>query len=163
MAKKKKSNIKQYVGYGSLVLGVLAVCMGFLAAVTMLNKLGSISSDPTNVSLFQVAFGYKSGDTQMSNFSFFALLAILLPLAGGLLAAMKGKLFNFIAIAAFIAGAVLMFCSVPIFEGALTDGGKLWFAVYEAAENVKLGVGAILGGIFSIIGALATAYKTFAK
>lgn len=77
----------------------------------------------------------------------------------------KGKLFGFIALAAFIAGAVLMFLIPTLVKSTLvTAGVSDWIEGIiggDASVPTALGVGAIVGGVMSILGALVAAYKTF--
>ena len=61
-----------------------------------------------------------------------------------------------------VAGAVLLFLCPTMLESSLTDVGKVGVGISGAlGVDPALGIGAILGGIFSILGALAAAYKTF--
>ena len=160
MAKKKKSNNKSILKLVALVLGVGAVLLGLLKCVTFIDKLLETETSFTG---FQIMFGYveeiKAGNTVISTiehltFSFMALLAFVLPLAGGILTLPKNKILNFIAIGCFIVGAVLLFL-LPSF--AITE-------MYVAKLcTSSLAIGAVLSAIASILGALVTAYITFTK
>ncbi|PWM72153.1 MAG: hypothetical protein DBX59_06835 [Bacillota bacterium] len=164
MAKKKSNNVQSLAVAGAcLLFGVLAFCLaGFLAAVAF--GEGEHAYTATG---FAAAFGWKQkiiGDNAVtwSNFNFMITLALFLPLIGGVLGALKGKLFSFIALAAFVAGAVLMFLCPTFLESSLTDAGKLGVGIAGIAGiKPALAVGSILGGVFSVLGALVTAYKTF--
>lgn len=164
MAKKKSSKNNSLIVSGvTLLLGVLAFCLaGFLAAVAF-----GEGENAYTATGFQAAFGWKQniiGDAAVtwSNFNFLITLGLFLPLIGGVLAIFKGKIFGFIALVAFVAGAVLLFLCPTMLESSLTEAGKLGVGISGVlGVDPALGVGAILGGIFSILGALAAAYKTF--
>lgn len=170
MAKKKKSGNAQAIAVSAacFLFGVLAfVLAGFLAAV----KLGGADSTST-LTGFQSAFGYteKSGklvtiSVEICKFNFMITLALFLPLIGGVLAIFKGKLFGFIALVAFVAGAVLLFLCPSLVKSTLSTAGiSDWLGGIfgtDASVPTALGIGAILGGVFSVLGALVAAYKTF--
>ena len=170
MAKKKSSKNNSLIVSGvTLLLGVLAFCLaGFLAAV----KIGGADSNST-LTGFQSAFGYKetigsgilSASVEINKFNIMVTLGLFLPLIGGVLAIFKGKLFGFIALVAFVAGAVLLFLCPSLVKSTLSTAGiSDWLGGIfgtDASVPTALGIGAILGGIFSILGALAAAYKTF--
>ena len=98
------------------------------------------------------------------NFNFVALLAYLLPLAGGVIALItkNGFISKIISTACFVAGAVLLF-SIVAYSGIgnvkFDDSGLLGSVanafleeLYKAIDETKgLGVGAIVGGILSIV------------
>ena len=171
MAKKKKSGNAQAIAVSAacFLFGVLAfVLAGFLAAV----KIGGADSNST-LTGFQSAFGYKetirsgilSASVEINKFNIMVTLGLFLPLIGGVLAIFKGKLFGFIALVAFVAGAVLLFLCPSLVKSTLSTAGiSDWLGGIfgtDASVPTALGIGAILGGIFSILGALVAAYKTF--
>ncbi len=164
MAKKKKSNTQSLAVSGvSLLLGVLAFCLaGFLAAVAF-----GEGENAYTATGFSAAFGWKQnvvGDAAVtwSNFNILITLALFLPLIGGVLGALKGKLFAFIALAAFVAGAVLLFLCPTFLENSLTDAGKIGVGIGGLfGVEPALGIGAIIAGVCSVLGALAAAYKAF--
>ncbi len=164
MAKKKKSNTQSLAVSGvSLLLGVLAFCLaGFLAAVAF-----GEGENAYTATGFSAAFGWKQnvvGDATVtwSNFNILITLALFLPLIGGVLGALKGKLFAFIALAAFVAGAVLLFLCPTFLENSLTDAGKIGVGIGGLfGVEPALGIGAIIAGVCSVLGALAAAYKAF--
>lgn len=164
MAKKKKSNTQSLAVSGvSLLLGVLAFCLaGFLAAVAF-----GEGENAYTATGFSAAFGWKQnvvGDAAVtwSNFNILITLALFLPLIGGVLGALKGKLFAFIALAAFVAGAVLLFLCPTFLENSLTDAGKIGVGIGGIfGVEPALGIGAIIAGVCSVLGALAAAYKAF--
>ena len=163
MAKKKTNkNTGTIVSAAALLMGVLALCLaGFMAAVAF-----GEGENAYTATCFAAAFGWKqkvgSGSIAWSEFNFLIMLALFLPLIGGILAVVKGKLFGFIALVAFVAGAVLLFLCPSLLENSLTDAGKVGVGIAGlVGVKAALGVGAILGGIFSVLGALAAAAKTF--
>ncbi len=164
MAKKKKSNTQSLAVSGvSLLLGVLAFCLaGFLAAVAF-----GEGENAYTATGFSAAFGWKQnvvGDATVtwSNFNILITLALFLPLIGGVLGALKGKLFAFIALAAFVAGAVLLFLCPTFLENSLTDAGKIGVGIGGLfGVEPALGIGTIIAGVCSVLGALAAAYKAF--
>lgn len=110
MAKKKTNkNTGTIVSAAALLMGVLALCLaGFMAAVAF-----GEGENAYTATGFAAAFGWKqkvgSGSIAWSEFNFLIMLALFLPLIGGILAVVKGKLFGFIALVAFVAGRC--FCS----------------------------------------------------
>ncbi len=157
MANKKKKNAKSALGtygiFGVLLFTALTIAMGFVANV----KLG----DNVSYTGFQVVFGYseKLGpiSSEILKFSFMALLAYLLPLAGFVLALIFNKgsmLINAIAILLFIGGGILLFL-MPNFVVQSVDTGDIL--------KYSLGAGAIVAAISSIIAGLILAAKTFVK
>lgn len=74
----------------------------------------------------------------------------------------KGKLFGFIALVAFVAGAVLLFLCPSLLENSLTDAGKVGVGIAGlVGVKAALGVGAILGGIFSVLARSLRRQKLF--
>ena len=173
MAKKKTSSksskqLDLILKVVVVVLGVAALCMGFLAAVNFATSKGAVEGTYTG---FQVVFGYhpttKSvlGDVTQHHlgFSFMALLAFVLPVAGAVMSIFKNKIVRIVGAVLMIVGAVLMFL-VPSFAVLATVDGKLTLisAVLDACTRT-LGIGAILGGVFSALGGLVAGYSIFKK
>ena len=83
----KKSKLKYFIpGAIALIFGIAAFCMMFLPAITF--TAGNTTSDGYTGA--QLAFGHKETylgqEVTVLNFNFVALLAFLLPLAGGVIA-----------------------------------------------------------------------------
>ena len=174
-----KKNLKYFIpGAIALVLGIVAFCMMFLPAITF--NAGNSSSDGWTGA--QIAFGYKEsvpiiGDVVVLNFNFLVFLAFLLPLVGGILALLfkNGLITKIVTTACFVVSAVLLFSIVGlsgIGRFSLEEGNIINETVnaflnelYKAIDSTKgMGIGAILGAIFSIIGAVACFFKgTIAK
>lgn len=167
MAKKKNKTQSLAVGAIALFFGVLALCLGgFLAAV----KVGGGDSTLTG---FQAAFGYSVKTdvvistivTEVCTFNFMIMLALFLPVIGGVLAIFKGKLFGFLALVVFVVGAILMFLIPTLVKSTLVTAGiSDWIGSVtgtDASVPTALGIGAIIGGVLSVLGALTAGYKTF--
>ena len=83
----KKPKLKYFIpGAIALIFGIAAFCMMFLPAITF--TAGNTTSDGYTGA--QLAFGHKETylgqEVTVLNFNFVALLAFLLPLAGGVIA-----------------------------------------------------------------------------
>lgn len=151
MGKKKVSNLGNLLTLVALVVGIVAFVMMFLDAIKITTDL-VIAKNVTTYKGSEVAFGLKekmgSLEVTILNFNMVALIAFLLPVAGGVIGFLfKNKLFTLIAFLCFVVGAIAMFAFGPIF--AIGVEGEV------NQEFVSLGIGAILAGICSIIGALA--------
>lgn len=175
MAKKKskssKNMVNLLVGAIGLLFGVAALCMGFLSGATF------NGGDYEMTTVFQMAFGWKEsviGDSSisLSGFNIWITLGLFFPIIGGLLLLLKGKFSALIALVLYVVAAVLFFTALSSFTNTLFTmdavlDNPIGAAAAEAIRalikngNASLGVGAILGGIFSILGALVAAYKTF--
>lgn len=175
-----KKNLKYFIpGAIALVLGIVAFCMMFLPAVKFTVDAMGFSEDGWTGA--QIAFGYKESflgqEITVLNFNFLVFLAFLLPLVGGVLALLfkNGLITKIVTTACFVVGAVLLFSIVGlsgIGRVSLEEGNIINEAVnavldelYKAIDSTKgMGIGAILGAIFSIIGAVACFFKgTIAK
>lgn len=172
MAKKKssKKTVNLLVGVLGLLFGVAALCMGFLSGAAF------NGGEYDMATVFQMAFGWKedvAGATiSLSGFNIWITLGLFFPIIGGLLLLLKGKFSALIALVLYVVAAVLFFTALSSFTNTLFTmdavlDNPIGAAAAEAIRalikngNASLGVGAILGGIFSILGALAAAYKTF--
>lgn len=185
MAKKrKKSTLGLVFSAGAVLFAIAAVCMMFLNAV----ELVSGDSVLQQFSGLEIAFGtehkFVIGEgtllettlkLQLFEFSFMNLLPYLLALAGAvvaLLAALSKKSFllNIIAVACFVAAAVFFFTAASYVSVAGSEGsGTLNVLVknivdaLKDGDNLKIAIGSILGGAFSIVAAACSALKIFVK
>lgn len=157
---KKFFTLKNILLCVAAVLGLVAVLMMFAPALS-----GGKNSDAA-ISGFKVAFGYSEktvlGDAKVLNFSFMYFLAFLLALVGIVFAVLAflgklGKISAIVAAACFLVAGILFFCAVPLCNPNF-ESKEL---VKAFKENVSLGAGAIVGGIFSIISALAACATLF--
>ena len=173
MAKKKSKSsqnmVNLLVGAIGLLFGVAALCMGFLSGATF------NGGDYEMTTVFQMAFGWKEevgGTITLSGFNIWITLGLFFPVIGGLLLLTKGKFSSLIALVLFVVAAVLFFTALSSFTNTLFTmdavldnpiGAPIAVAIRALIENgnASLGIGAILGGVFSVLGALVAAYKTF--
>ena len=173
MAKKKskssKNMVNLLVGAIGLLFGVAALCMGFLSGATF------NGGDYEMTTVFQMAFGWKEevgGTITLSGFNIWITLGLFFPVIGGLLLLTKGKFSSLIALVLFVVAAVMFFTALSSFTNTLLTmdampdnpiGAPIAVAIRALIKNgnASLGIGAILGGVFSVLGALVAAYKTF--
>ena len=172
--KKAPSAKKQPIlAFVLALLGVVVACMMFLPAI----KIG----EDTVVSGLLAAFGgevtktvsgtlgsatVNVGSTLFNVGLFFAfLLPVIFAVVYAVFELLNAKIGRMLAILptlAFIASAVLFFLGVKLFLGVNGDEG--WISLLVAAKaEFKLGVGLILAGIFSVVGALAGLYTCYVK
>ena len=155
------------------LLGVVVACMMFLPAI----KIG----DDTVVSGLLAAFGgevtktvsgalgsatVNVGNTLFNVGLFFAfLLPVIFAVVYAVFELLNAKIGRMLAILptlAFIESAVLFFLGVKLFLGV--NGDETWVSLLVAAKaEFKLGVGLILAGSFSVVGALAGLYTCYVK
>lgn len=170
MAKKK--DVGKYLGFGAVLFALVAVIMMFLAGIVV--KTGRDSTE--SYSVFKIAFGGKisentvAGVTSKSVFKFnfltcMAAVFVIVGLVFTLLAALKigsAKLWAFLGGALLIVGAIFMFCLIGLtsIQSTVTGGSTNLNNVTKLSEmdkdSVKLGTGAILAGVFGIIGGVAS-------
>ena len=172
--KKAPSAKKQPIlAFVLALLGVVVACMMFLPAI----KIG----DDTVVSGLLAAFGgevtktvsgalgsatVNVGNTLFNVGLFFAfLLPVIFAVVYAVFELLNAKIGRMLAILptlAFIASAVLFFLGVKLFLGV--NGDETWVSLLVAAKaEFKLGVGLILAGTFSVVGALAGLYTCYVK
>ena len=161
----KKSKYGNYIAGGiALLFGILTCCMMFLEAVSYTADL-AITKASYSYTGSQLVFGYKetlgsgslSVTTTILNFNFMALLAFFLPLVGGLLAIVtnNGLISKILTTACFVVGAVFLFTLAAYAPVGMSESQA------ELVKNldVALGIGPILGGVFSVIGAVVCFFK----
>ena len=177
MAKKrKKSTLGLVFSAGAVIFAIVAVCMMFADAV----KLVSGENVLVSYKGTQVAFGYSEtypiiGEVKFLNFSFMNLLPYILALAGAVVAVLaalskKSFLLNIIAVACFVAAAVFFFTAASYVSVAGSEGSGSLNALVKNivdalkdGDNLKIAIGSILGGVFSIVAAACSALKIFVK
>lgn len=156
------NKIKKFAPLAAAVAAVIALIMIFLPAIVV---------EEETYSGLNVIFGYSEKresalitlETEIFAFSFMNLLTYLLVIAGGVcgvLAFIKSdkRIFAWIAAACLLVAGIFFFCSVgfTVLSKGLVDLGV-------TKENFKLGAGAIVGGIVSILGALCAITPTVLK
>lgn len=163
MAKKKKQK-NSYLPLLSAVLGLVSVIMIFLTVVNYTAFKGVESlENVTGYTGLQTALGYSEGEfvkVTVFEFSFMNLLPYVLALVGAVVSAFcylsKGsKLFAFVSAGCFIVSAVLFF----IYPSFIT----LPKVTLLVKENFSLAIGAIIGGIASVIAGLISLATCFKK
>lgn len=160
MAKKAKFSIGKIVAAVAALLGVVAIIMLAAPGVTY-----TIGDKTTSYSCAQVTFGYseklQSLSTEVFKFSFGNFLTYLLLLVGIVFAVLAllgklGKIAPLAAAVAFVVAAILFFCTAAM----CVPGNDI---VEAMKEKFALGAGAIVGGVLSILSALASASTLFLK
>ena len=169
-SKKKSSKLGLILTIVVIALAVLAFCMAFLTTVKFNYEILWNEVEATFTG-FQAMFGYEVTESiglveytaSYLGFICLALLAFVLPLVGVVLTLLKNKIARIVGLCLMVVGGVLIFF-VPSFAALATVEGKLTAEalVLEGATRV-LGVGAILGGIFSLLGAGVAGYSIFKK
>lgn len=159
MAKKKKS-VAPLLTLVAALMGLVGFIMLFLPAVASKN------TDATFTGL-EVVFGCKETilkkEVTYLNFSFMNLLTYLLVIAGLVASVLNvagkkpNKLLSFVATACFAVAAALFFCTVNFLSFNEDASGLVAFLGGDIKETCELAAGAIVGGIASIFGALASA------
>lgn len=168
MAKKK--DVGKYLGFGAALLALVALIMMFLPGLTF-TRLGKEESD----SVFKIVFGgtlYENTDIRTKityKFNFLSCLTAIFVILGFVLTVLavlkigNAKLWAFIGAILLIVGGILAFCLVSLTSVNLTVNNTT--TPYKIAEakntavniaDVKLGTGAILTGVFGIIGGVAS-------
>lgn len=159
MAKKKKS-VAPLLTLVAALMGLIGIIMLFLPAVASKN------TDDTFTGL-EVVFGCKEKilgrEFTCLNFSFMNLLTYLLVIAGLVASVLNAagkkpnKLLSFVATACFAVAAALFFCTVNFLSFNENASELVSFFGGDLKETCELAVGAIVGGIASVFGALASA------
>ena len=156
MAKKKKMGGKAIANILIAILLILSIVMLFVPNVVF--DLGITSQSYSGA---KIAFGYKEevlgSKVQVLDFSFMAFLAYLLPVVGLLLSLLfkrAGSILSLILAVVILVGGIFAFI-MPNFVIATVTG--------EAVEGGSLGVGAIILGIASILGALVVFGRKYLK
>ena len=166
MAKKKKNSLdlSLILKVVVLALAVVAFCMAFVVSTKFVTSKGDLIKEFTG---FQTMFGYtektRLADLNYLGFSFMATLTFVLPLVGAVLTMLKNKIAKYIGVALMLVGAVLMFF-IPSFAVLATVDGELTYAALSLDKATRtLGVGAILGGVFSGLAGLLAGYLALKK
>lgn len=162
MAKKVKISLSLILSAVAALLGIVAVIMLAAPGISYtLEVLGQ--KNTTSYSLANLTFGYEKGGFA---FSFMNFVPFLLVVAGIVLCALTalkgGKITAFVAAGCFLVAGILFFCCKQLIvfnTGDLTGEAK--DAAVELAKaaikEFKLGAGAIMAGILSILSAVACA------
>lgn len=165
MAKKKKGlSLGKILGFVVALLGLVAICMVFVDAVTTGDKeVFGVTVEGVKYSGIKLIFGVKENDMAVLSFSFMALIPVILVLAGTVLSVLNAlkddaKLVNFIIAGMFVVAGVLYFIMPNFMVFADTLAG----AVAKELE-FKLAVGSIIAGICSVLAGVISLAKPFLK
>ena len=169
MKAKQSKQLGKLLAFASAIVGLVAVIMIFLPQIVSTNE--NVDGSFNGIA---IAFGKQITRLGTENnyvltkvdFSFMNLLCYLLVVVGLLLTVLqvcgicKSKLVTFIAAVAFIAGGILFFFALNFSAWSVTTVtsiGKTNPAVTKFSEmsSVKLGAGAIVGGITAIVAGVA--------
>ncbi len=167
--------LKKYLGWIAVGCAVVAVIMCLLPFGAKKQSAMGIEVEMT-ASGFAMIFGgdvvmKAMGMTEKSEafaFSVMNLLPVLLVVAGAVCAYLGkkngNKIMNYVAIGCFAVAAILFFCALNFVQPAKSleipkDMVGEWRD--SVKESIDLGIGAIIAGIVSIVGAAAVAVDTF--
>ena len=161
---KKKQTLKAGVYYAvALVLSLAAVVMIFLPNVKIYGLISETVHYTGNG--LNAVFGYSDGSVSVFSFSILNLITYILPLAAIVLVALKiakvakSNLLDIIAIILLLVGGVFFFL-IPTF--AISEYANALNTIVNTVSK-NLAVGAILGGIFSILSAAVLCLKLVLK
>ena len=154
MAKKKFSLNLWYCC--SALLALAALVMIFMVSVRVVDAVLGVEWYTLNG--LQAAFGYKDGNVEIFAFSFMNLLTLVFALAGLVLVVLKAcgvaksSLFDFVTMGLFLVAGVFFFL-MPSF--AVSNLGSAFVS--------KLGVGAILAGVLTLLAGCTLCVKALLK
>lgn len=159
-----KKHLGKIIACVAIVLGVIAALMIFAPALVPKSGNGDAMKGS------DIAFGAKVGDANYYGASAY-ILAFLLPLIGVILAvvALLGKggiIVPVLAAVCFIAGGIVYFLplqTISYSKDLLDLGAKNEDLRKLTKEFAKIGAGAIVGGLFSILAACASCATLFVK
>ena len=146
-------------------LGVLAILLLLAPGVSVKTVGGSLVKPEITwkgVSGFKVAFAAEDG----AKFSFVLFLPFLLTIVGIALTVtslfVDNTILKVVAAAVFVVAGVFFFMYLTFYP-TLVENSQAKKIIEEAIKNkdIKLGVGAIMAGIFSILAGAATCVGTF--
>ncbi len=150
--------VKKYLPIAAMISAILAVILFLVCDVVVPTEAGEAIGNG-----WETTFGKKEEvmgiKVTMLKFNFMGLLTIILAIVAMVALAISVKKANKIAaivsIACFVVAAIFFFCTKSFVLSA-----NDW---KDAADYAKLGVGAILAAILSLVSAAAVAGATFLK
>ena len=161
--------LKKYLGWIAVACAVVAVIACALPFVSA-EETGATASANGFALMFGGSFVMKAAGAKVELEKYFAfsvlnVLPLLLVVAGAVLAFLGkkngNKIMNYVAIGCFAVAAILFFCAVNFAQmGSYLEGmpKEYW---KEMLKDFDLGIGAVLAGIVSLVGAAAVAVDTF--
>lgn len=154
---KKKTNLKP-IFYGiAIILGIAAFCMLFTNVYKITTTVGNSSTTEVAKGTVAVFGGEFAGLEKGIVFSFMNMLTYILVLAAVVLSVLKlanvckAKWVDFVIAGLFVVSGIFFFCTTA-FTTLDTNLQKTIDAVGSLTKVTKsLGVGAIVGGILSLL------------
>ena len=150
--KIKDKNIRTILSFVPLCLAVIGLIIFLFVPVVNLDRilLDDLKINGLGAICCKIE---KSGDNTITylGFSIGLLFALIFTIAGIVLSTLKKDLFRYIGALLLVLGGIFMFITVPFINYQ-----------YAIEYTVTLGIGAILGAIFAILGGLASAFNGYA-
>ncbi|MBQ9714067.1 MAG: hypothetical protein IJV83_05595 [Clostridia bacterium] len=151
--------VKKYLPLGAAIAGVLALILFFACDVVYMEVMGEKVGDAVNG--WEATFGKKEEGVELVKFAFMNFLTVILligAIACAVLSYLKpeNKMFAYIAAGLFALAAIFFFCAKGFYCSA-NDVES------EMKEYLKLGVGAIIAAILSLLSAAAVAVPAVLK
>lgn len=168
-----KKHLGKIVAGVAILLGLVAVLLIFAPAIAPKKELAELAGDDSALAGSSVAFGNKNDNTAFSAY----VLAFALPLVGVILAIIAllgkgGKVVPIIAAVCFVVGGIFYFLPMALCQpnipkelsGVISDKSAYVKAMRDALkETCTVGLGAIFGGILSILAGCASVATLFVK
>jgi hypothetical protein len=165
-----KKYLDKIVAIAAIVLAIVSLCMIFAPAAT--NSDLDLSYTGANLT-----FGYTYETTLLGTkistkvFDFSANIVTLILLVVGIVALVLALLGKFTKVTPIVAAVALLVAGIFFFlmiqfcspNTSSLSGDAKTEAIKNAKEALTLGAGAIVGGIFAILSALASASLLFIK
>jgi len=150
------------------ILSICALVLGVLTFLMMFMEVGGAKGMDGGFKGSEIVFGYKekvAGLTaELLKFNFVALLAFVLPLAGGIVGFIAGrkenKMLTWIAAALFLVGFILIIL-LPVYWD-MAAANKM-IAEKLKMLDIKVLFGGILAGVFALLGAGACVARNIIK
>ena len=159
---KNKVKTHDLVYFLSAVLGIAAIFLLLAPGITKsITVAGHTTSDST--SGFALMFG--TGDGAKFNVMFIALVCSIVGVVGVILSFVlkNKKIGKFIAFVGFIAAGVLYFMFRAFYPMCMENGKQVIATAEVFGYKFKLGAGAIVAGVLSLLSGLGIAASVFMK
>ena len=158
-----KKNLNKILIGVSILFAVVAIILLVAPGITLKSEYKALTDYGVkeSYSMANITFGYKESvegaSYEVFKFAFGNLLTYIL-IVGGIVCAVLailgkgGKIVPFVCAGLFLVGGVLYLCA-----------GKLLVLAIEDSGYYTIGIGSILGGVFSILAACAVCVTVFLK